>query len=76
MRTDFVFYYFAPLVSFWFSVVYFTLGMGQGNLNATFVIRKVAMPYTLTTTFIKISGFLEFIFLLKLFLGLSWPVEE
>jgi len=78
MRTDYLFYYFAPLVSFWFLVIYFTLKIGhRNNTNLNFVLRKILLSATITTAFTKIPGILEFIaFILKSTCAITWNIEE
>jgi hypothetical protein len=78
MRTDFVFYYFAPLVSFWFIVIYFTLKIGHvHNSNLNFFLGKIILSALLTTAFTKIPGILESTsFLLKLTCAISWNMKE
>jgi hypothetical protein len=78
MRTDYLFYYFAPLVSFWFLVVYFTLKIGhRNNANANFVMRKIFLSSLFTTAFTKIPGILELIAsILKYTCAISWNIDE
>lgn len=78
MRTNYMVYYFALLMSFWFLVVYLTLGIGhQGNSNPIFQLLRLMMSAALTTAFIKIPGLLESFFrLLNVFFGISWSAEE
>ncbi|KAN0115113.1 Cas1p domain containing protein [Hyaloscypha variabilis] len=78
MRTDYLFYYFAPLVSFWFFVIYFTLKTGhQDNTNTHFMVKKILLSAIITTAFTKIPGILEFIALiLKYSCAISWNITE
>jgi hypothetical protein len=78
MRTDFVFYYFAPLVSFWFLVIYFTLKIGHvHNSNLHFLFGKIIVSALLTTAFTMIPGILDLVsFFLKLTCAISWNIEE
>lgn len=44
MQTDYMFYYFAPLVSFWFLVIYFTFRVGyQYNDHSLVILAKIAI---------------------------------
>ncbi|KAJ3065319.1 hypothetical protein HDU98_011316 [Podochytrium sp. JEL0797] len=44
MQTDTLFYYFGPLVSFWFLIVYATMGIySAGNSNPTILVSKLAL---------------------------------
>jgi len=78
MRTDYLFYYFSPLVSFWFLVIYFTLKIGhEKNSDPIFIFAKILFSIALTTAFTMIPGILEFIaFLLKYACGISWNMTE
>jgi len=78
MRTDYLFYYFAPLVSFWFLIIYCTLKIGhRNNTSADFVMKKILLSAMITTAFTKIPGILEFIaFMLKYTCSISWNVTE
>ncbi|KAL2074338.1 hypothetical protein VTL71DRAFT_8116 [Oculimacula yallundae] len=78
MRTNYLFYYFAPLVSFWFIVIYFTLKIGHlKNSNLTFLFGKVFISAMLTTAFTKIPGVLEFVgTVLQYTCSISWNVTE
>ncbi|KAL3424777.1 Cas1p-like protein [Phlyctema vagabunda] len=78
VRSDYLFYYFAPLVSFWFLVVYFTLRVGKdGNMNIWFLFGKVIIAALVTTAIILIPGVLEVLsVLLKYSCGISWDMEQ
>lgn len=78
MRTEYIFYYFAPLVSFWFLVVYATMRLGaQHNGSACFVLGKIAVSALLTATFIRLPGILEAVFAVPhLLAGTEWSVYE
>ncbi|KAJ5038347.1 uncharacterized protein L3040_007213 [Drepanopeziza brunnea f. sp. 'multigermtubi'] len=78
MRTDYLFYYFAPLVSFWFLVVYFTLKIAyHKNSNFNFLLGKILVSATLTTALTKIPGVLEFVAtVLNYTCAISWNVTE
>ncbi|TVY22590.1 putative O-acetyltransferase [Lachnellula hyalina] len=78
MRTNYLFYYFAPLVSFWFLVIYFTLRIGnKQNSNLTFVFAKILLSVAFTTAFTMIPGVLEFIgTILGYTCGISWNMGE
>jgi hypothetical protein len=78
MRTDYQFYYFAPLVSFWFLVIYFTLKFGHRNNHSTnFVMKKVLLSAMILTAFTMIPGILEFVtFTLKYTCAISWNIRE
>ncbi|KAG0652228.1 putative O-acetyltransferase CAS1 [Hyphodiscus hymeniophilus] len=78
MRTDVVFYYFAPLVSFWFLVIYCTLKIGHTrNSNLHYLFGKIVLSALLTTAFTMIPGILELgSFFLRLTCAISWNVGE
>lgn len=78
MRTDYLFYYFAPLVSFWFLVIYATLRIGRrGNKNLYFLFFKICVSAMLTTAFTMIPGVLEFISgVLRNTCKISWDIFE
>jgi hypothetical protein len=78
MRSNYAFYYFAPLVSFWFLIIYFTLKIGQvHNSNLNFLFGKFLISAMLTTAFTMIPGILELVFfLLKLTCSISWDMTE
>ena len=78
MRSDYVFYYFAPLVSFWFLVIYFTLKIGrEKNFNLNFLFRKIILSAMLTTAFTMIPGILELLnFFLHLTCAITWNMTE
>ena len=78
MRSDYVFYYFTPQVSFWFLVIYFTLKIGHShNSNLNFLLRKVILSALLTTALTMVPGILELIaFFFKLTCAISWNVTE
>ena len=78
MRTDYLFYYFAPLVSFWFMVIYFTMRIGHSrNYNTAFLFSKIVASATLVNALIRVPGILEAIFLiLRKTCRIHWDVTE
>lgn len=78
MRTDYLYYYFAPLISFWFLVIYSTLKFGRHrNTSLEFILAKIAVSASLTTAFTMIPGILEFVaFVLKYTCAISWNITE
>jgi hypothetical protein len=62
MGTDYMFYYFAPLVTFWFIVIYFTMRIGRSrNASLIFFTTKLILSAAVTTAFTKIPGILEMV---------------
>ena len=78
MRTDYLFYYFAPLVSFWYMIIYLTMGIGRSrNTSLQFVLAKILLSAVLITTLTKIPGILGNLFLLLRYAcGINWNVVE
>lgn len=78
MRTDYLFYYFAPLTSFWFLVVYLTLKVAHHkNVHFNFLLGKILISATLTTAFIMIPGILELLAtVLKYTCAISGDISE
>ncbi|KAI9886025.1 MAG: hypothetical protein M1823_002192 [Watsoniomyces obsoletus] len=78
MRTDYLFYYFAPLVTFWFVIVWGTLGIYRSrNDDMRFLFGKIIVSAILVTGFIQMEGPLEMIFsLLRHTCRIEWDVRE
>ncbi|MCJ1436565.1 hypothetical protein MMC27_005945 [Xylographa pallens] len=78
MRTDYLFYYFAPLVTFWFVVIYLTMRIGRSrNRSTPFLFLKIAISVVAVTTFIRIPGILEQVFsALNYACKIEWNVVE
>jgi len=78
MNTDYLFYYFAPLVSFWFLIIYATLFFGSRfNDRIFFVLGKIIISMTVTTTFFTHTYLLEELFrLLAKFCHIHWSAKE
>lgn len=78
MNTDYMFYYFAPLVSMWYIVVYATLFLASRyNERTTFFLGKTILSASLTTWFFKTEWPLEILFgLLKDIFGIRWSARE
>lgn len=50
MDTDYLFYYFAPLVTYWYIVIYITFrAQSEWNKNLTFLLSKVCVASMITT---------------------------
>ena len=78
MRTDYLFYYFAPLVTFWFVVIYLTMRIGQShNYNTAFLLGKFVVSAILVNALVRIPRVLEAIFfVLKITCRIHWDVTE
>lgn len=78
MRTDYLFYYFAPLVSFWFVVVYCTMKIGHSrNNDMSFVFGKIILSAILVNALVRIPGLLEAVFfVLQKTCRIHWNVKE
>lgn len=78
MKTDYLFYYFAPLVSFWYIVIYVTMGIANcKNKYTAFLVGKVFISAALTTALIRTPGVFEFIFsCLGMCCNIHWDVKE
>jgi len=78
MRTDYLFYYFAPLTSFWYVIVYLTMQVGHAHNQSTkFLIGKIVVSALLVTGLIRAPGVLEAIFLLlERSARIHWNVTE
>lgn len=63
MGTDYLFYYFAPLCSYWFLVVYGTMRAGEKyNSNTTFLLVKIFLAAILSAAITSFPGLLEVAF--------------
>lgn len=78
MNTDYISYYFAPLVSWWFLVIYGTMVAGsQYNDRTAFVLGKILLSMTLITWFMSEHWILEAIFdFLSRTCGIHWSARE
>ena len=78
MNTDYLFYYFAPLISFWYLVIYLTMAVGRSrNSSFGFLAAKIMISAILTTAIIRIPGIFEIIFqVLATCFNIRWNVEE
>lgn len=78
MDTDYMFYYFAPLVSFWFLVVYATMGIGSRyNGNTYAVIGKIWGSLVLVTAVLKFTPAMAWLFLaLNTIFRIKWDLDE
>lgn len=78
MHTDYLFYYFAPLSTFWFLVVYATLRTWRSrNTSTIFLLGKIGFSLVLTTAMIRVPGILEAIFsVLRSTCRIDWDVTE
>lgn len=78
MRTDYLFYYFAPLVTFWFVVIYLTMRVCQSwNSSLSFLLTKIIVSAITVTALVRVPGILEQLFLvLKYTCKIEWNVIE
>ena len=78
MKTDYLFYYFAPLISFWYVVIYTTMAIGcSKNKSLVFLISKMVVSAGFTTALIRIPGVFELAFYcLEKSCHIHWNVTE
>ena len=78
MRTDYLFYYFAPLISFWYLVIYLTMAVGHSkNRSWGFLVAKIMISATWTTALIRVPGIFESLFqVLEKCFNIHWNVIE
>lgn len=78
MRTDYLFYYFAPLITFWYIVIYVTMGIGHlQNSSSFFLTCKIVLSAWLVTALIRTPGLFEKLFLvLERTCRIHWNVAE
>ncbi|KAI8071671.1 10 TM acyl transferase domain found in Cas1p-domain-containing protein [Gongronella butleri] len=78
MDTNYLSYYFTPLVTFWFGVIYLTMWVMHGrNKNTAFMLGKIVFAGLLTTAVIQTPGILEGVFdLLNWVAGVEWNAAE
>ncbi|KAM0563083.1 hypothetical protein ACHAPJ_001929 [Fusarium lateritium] len=79
MDTDYMFYYFSPLVSFWFLIVYATMAIGGKRYNSDpqFVLAKIWLSCVLISAlFLKTSINREIFSILRSAFNIQWSHEE
>lgn len=78
MNTDYISYYFSPLVSMWYLIVYTTMSVGSRyNDRTSFVLGKVFVSASLFTLFVKEKWLLEMLFsILNRLCGIHWSARE
>lgn len=78
MKTNYLFYYFSPLVSFWFGVIWITMRfMSNYNTSVVFLLSKIIIMSILTGFIIHMPGLLEGVFHVLFFLfKIQWDVIE
>lgn len=78
MDTDYIFYYFAPLVSFWYLVVYFTLlGASSHNTKPIFVLCKIIASFLVVAIIHSQVWLIEGVFrLLRTLANINWSPKE
>ena len=79
MQTDYMFYYFAPLVSFWYMVVYATMAICRSwNKNLLLLILKILTSAAISTVLITWwPGFFRSGFsIMRTFFNIHWDAED
>ncbi|KAF7547151.1 hypothetical protein G7046_g9096 [Stylonectria norvegica] len=79
MNTDYMFYYFSPLVSFWFMVVYTTMAVGHKRFNddMQLVIAKILISAVLVATILLVTPLMRWTFtVLRVVFNIRWSLQE
>ena len=78
MNTDYISYYFSPLVSWWYLIIYFTMLAGaKFNDRTIFVVIKILLSMAVITTFMATDWLLPTIFsFLERICGIHWSARE
>lgn len=78
MNSNYIFYYFSPLVSFWFAVIWITFRiLPQYNSGLKVSLLKVIISGCAVYLFVKVEGPMDFIFwALKTFARIDWDLRE
>lgn len=78
MNTNYLSYYFTPLVSMWFLVIYATLAIGSRfNDNTLFLVSKILSSMAMSAMFMSHSGLLQTFFdVLKQIFNINWSAHE
>ncbi|KAG7131723.1 O-acetyltransferase CAS1 like protein [Verticillium longisporum] len=79
MNTDYMFYYFSPLVSFWFMVVYLTMAVGHKRYNddIQLVLAKICISAVIVAVVVLATPLTKWTFgFLRIFFNIKWSLEE
>ena len=78
MNTDYLYYYFAPLVSFWYLIIYGTMFAGsQLNERTPFLVAKILLSMAVVTWIMGQQWLLEILFeFLERFCNIHWSARE
>ncbi|TBU63674.1 O-acetyltransferase [Dichomitus squalens] len=78
MNTDYLYYYFAPLVSQWYLIIYVTMAVGaQYNDRTPFLVVKLLLSMAIVTVFMSQQWILDMVFeFLERFCNIRWDARE
>ncbi|KAM0328115.1 hypothetical protein ACHAQA_005518 [Verticillium albo-atrum] len=79
MNTDYMFYYFSPLVSFWFMVVYLTMAIGHKRYNddIQLVLAKICISAVVVAVVVLATPLTRWTFgFLRIFFNIKWSLQE
>jgi hypothetical protein len=78
MNTDYLFYYFAPLVSWWYMTIYVVMRLGhQYNDRPLFLLSKIAASAAFMVAFLHYSWIMDDLFsMLNTLCRIDWSAKE
>lgn len=78
MNTDYISYYFSPLVSWWYLIIYFTMLVGaRFNDNTLFLVAKILVSMVAVSLFMMTDWLLPAVFnFLERVCGIHWSARE